>query len=119
LGGSEILFIFLMRSENGAKISLERELLAQNIRLFSMLTSECTIANELCSQSAIVIGAALRGLEGLTPLKRKCRRHYGVGVGAPFRLGKDPEQFRYQDAATKTDFCSGRAKWLLVKVKSA
>ncbi|CZR66898.1 related to hsp70 protein [Phialocephala subalpina] len=66
-------------------------------------------------QSAVVLGAALRGLEGLAPRKRKCRRHYGVAVGMPFRPDKDPVQFRYQDAATKMDYCSGRAEWLLKK----
>ncbi|KAF8848716.1 Hsp70 family protein-like protein [Acephala macrosclerotiorum] len=66
-------------------------------------------------QSAVVLGAALRGLEGLAPRKRKCRQHYGIAVGMPFRPDKDPVQFRYQDAATKKNYCSGRAEWLLQK----
>jgi hypothetical protein len=65
-------------------------------------------------QSAVVRGAALRGLEGIAPRMKRARRHYGIEVGFYFREGTDPEELAYID-----DFdvkrCDGRVAWLIAK----
>jgi hypothetical protein len=68
------------------------------------------------SQSAVVRGAALRGLEGIAPRMKQARRHYGVALGMPFREGKDPEEKAYIREFDDEKYCNGRMKWLISKV---
>ena len=65
-------------------------------------------------QSAVVRGAALRGLEGITPRMKRARRHYGIGISFAFREGKDPEELAYLDDFD-IKYCSGRVEWLIAK----
>ena len=46
-------------------------------------------------QAAIVKGAVLRGLGGIKPDARCCRRHYGFAIAKPFREGVDPEYLSF------------------------
>lgn len=68
----------------------------------------------LNSQTAVVRGAAIRGLEGTFPDKVICRRHYGITWGLPFRPGTDDEHYSYMSFGAK--YCSGHMKWILAKV---
>lgn len=68
-------------------------------------------------QSAIVRGAALRGLVGIAPRKKYCRRHYGFVVGMPFREGIDPESSSMVDPYNYTKLCTNRMLWLINKVR--
>jgi hypothetical protein len=65
-------------------------------------------------QSAVVRGAALRGLEGIAPRMKRARRHYGIGLGIQFREGTDPEELAYIDDF-EVKMCRGRVKWLIAK----
>lgn len=67
-------------------------------------------------QSAVVRGAALRGLEGIAPRMKQSRRHYGVGLNDAFREGIDPEENSYFDDFQNQKFCRHRVKWLISKV---
>ena len=71
-----------------------------------------------CSQSAVLRGAALRGLEGLAPRIKHARRHYGLSGGFPFRENIDPENRSYFKSTDNTKYCSGRMEWLISKVSS-
>ena len=65
-------------------------------------------------QSAVVRGAALRGLEGIAPRMKRARRHYGVGLNDQFREGTDPEELGYIDEFD-VKMCRGRVEWLIAK----
>jgi hypothetical protein len=67
------------------------------------------------SQSAVVKGAALRGLEGTTPGRTYCRRHYGFVYSFPFEPG-DPEAYVYEDYFSQEKLCGNRIKWIAQKV---
>jgi hypothetical protein len=67
-------------------------------------------------QAAIVRGAAIRGLEGTAPRKKRCRRYYGVTHGSIFREGIDPEERAYIDRWDGVKRCSGKMTWLIQKV---
>jgi hypothetical protein len=70
------------------------------------------------SQSAVVRGAALRGLEGIAPRMKHVRRHYGIRLGLDFREGIDPEDNAYFDSLdSDRKLCSGRMQWLISKVR--
>ncbi|KAL1641388.1 hypothetical protein SLS58_006089 [Diplodia intermedia] len=66
-------------------------------------------------QATVVRGAALRGLEGLTPLHRRARRHYGFSVNLNFRKGIDPESKAYFCHFSGKMLCRDRIKWTLHK----
>lgn len=68
-------------------------------------------------QATVVRGAALRGLEGLTPLYRQARRHYGYNVSEAFRQGIDPESKSYVCKFDGSKRCSDRVVWALQKVR--
>ena len=70
---------------------------------------------DLFSQSAVVRGAALRGLEGIAPRMKHVRRHYGFAWGMPFREGIDPEGYAFFDSLDNTKFCRHRMNWLISK----
>jgi hypothetical protein len=64
-----------------------------------------------------VQGAALRGLEGISPRVKHARRHYGFAISNDFREGIDPEDdafFSQFDENRK--LCSNRIWWLISKV---
>ncbi|OBT74750.1 hypothetical protein VF21_06621 [Pseudogymnoascus sp. 05NY08] len=67
-------------------------------------------------QSAVVRGAALRGLEGMAPRMKRSRRHYGVGLNMPFREGKDPEGKSFRDRFEDQKYCLDRVEWLISKL---
>lgn len=67
-------------------------------------------------QAAIVQGAAVRGLEGVRAKTRRCRRHYGISLGDPFREGVDNEISAYFDEWSGRKYSSGHMKWLAHKV---
>ncbi|KAK5120261.1 hypothetical protein LTR85_006467 [Meristemomyces frigidus] len=66
-------------------------------------------------QAAIVRGAALRGLEGIAPNRRRCRRHYGVKISLPFREGIDPPSKGYTSRWSGRRSCRDRVDWLISK----
>jgi hypothetical protein len=73
----------------------------------------------LFSQTAVVRGAALRGLEGLAPRIKHARKHYGVDVMYPFRENIDPEDLAHMSKTDNIKYCKGRMKWLISKVNNA
>lgn len=66
-------------------------------------------------QEAIVKGAALRGLELLTPTVRLARRHYGYSISSPFREGIDDENDAYFCDWDGRKMCNSRIQWFLSK----
>lgn len=80
------------------------------------LTLQARFSDILRSQVAVVKGAALRGLEGLAPQKKKCKRHYGIACDYPFREGIDEEKHSYINPFTNKKICRGRVFWLMAKV---
>ncbi|KAL7919154.1 hypothetical protein ACQKWADRAFT_323202 [Trichoderma austrokoningii] len=64
-------------------------------------------------QAAIVLGAAIRGLEGTMPSKLNCRRHYGFSWGLSFRPGIDDESNSYWFWGSK--YCAGHMNWIMSK----
>lgn len=70
-------------------------------------------------QSAVVRGAAIRGLEGIAPRMKQSRRHYGVGLNMPFREGKDPEEKSFLNDFNDRKYCCHRVRWLISKVCSS
>ncbi|KAJ8060112.1 hypothetical protein OCU04_011722 [Sclerotinia nivalis] len=74
-----------------------------------------TLIRPLHPQSAVVRGAALRGLEGISPRVKQLRRHYGVCLSMYFRKGIDPEENSYIDPWENVKRCSGRMEWLILK----
>jgi hypothetical protein len=72
----------------------------------------------LLSQSAVVRGAALRGLEGIAPRMKHVRRHYGIELRKRFREGIDPEEKHFFDRMDNTKLCSSRMEWLISKASN-
>lgn len=70
-------------------------------------------------QAAIVRGAALRGLTGMAPRKRRCRRHYGIQLRDGFREGIDPEDWAVFDPYDGRKLCKHRMIWLFSKVSES
>ncbi|KAK8161276.1 hsp70-like protein [Phyllosticta citrichinensis] len=66
-------------------------------------------------QAAVVRGAALRGLEGIRPVTRLARRHYGYDINKPFREGIDPESSSYICKYHRTKRCRNRLDWQVSK----
>ncbi|OJD36554.1 hsp70 family protein [Diplodia corticola] len=66
-------------------------------------------------QATVVRGAALRGLEGLAPLYRQARRHYGYSASMVFRQGIDPQSKAYFDKFDGVKLCQDRLSWVLEK----
>ena len=67
-------------------------------------------------QSAVVRGAALRGLEGIAPRMKQSRRHYGIGLSMGFREGIDPEEMSFLSKFDNQKLCRDRVRWLISKV---
>ena len=75
-------------------------------------------ANIMYSWSAVVRGAAAKGLEGdgRAPIKkRKCRRHYGTGCGQVFDPDKHRESDAYMCAFTNRKRAGDQMSWLVNK----
>jgi len=72
----------------------------------------------LLSQSAVVRGAALRGLEGIAPRMKHVRRHYGIELAKPFREGIDPEEKHFFDRMDNRKRCRSRMEWLISKASN-
>ncbi|TGO11634.1 hypothetical protein BTUL_0105g00240 [Botrytis tulipae] len=70
-----------------------------------------TLICPLHPQSAVVRGAALRGLEGIAPRVKHLRRHYGIRLGFPFREGIDPENQSFIDCWDNIKYCGNRMSW--------
>ena len=68
------------------------------------------------SQSAIVRGAAIRGLEGIAPRMKRARRHYGFAISMEFRDGTDPESTAYIDDFD-VKYCRTRVEWVIAKAR--
>ncbi|KAH7411293.1 Hsp70 family protein-like protein [Cadophora sp. MPI-SDFR-AT-0126] len=66
-------------------------------------------------QAAVVLGAALRGLEGIAPRMKQARRHYGISLNKSFREGIDPPDLARYDDWDNSKRCSGRMVWLINK----
>jgi len=67
------------------------------------------------SQSAVVRGAALRGLENIAPRIKHARKHYGISWSDHFREGIDSESNAFYDNIDNKKLCRGRMKWLISK----
>jgi len=65
-----------------------------------------------------VKGAALRGLEGIKPTKKRCRRHYGFDIKYSFREGIDPPEDASYDAFDGLKYCIGMVEWQIIKVRT-
>jgi len=72
----------------------------------------------VCRWSAVVRGAAAKGLEGdgRAPIKnRKCRRNYGTGCHAIFEAGKHRETDSFVSTYTGEKRANHQMSWLLKK----
>jgi hypothetical protein len=65
--------------------------------------------------SAVVRGAALRGLEGAAVVKKRCRRHYGIELGQVFKPGVDDEADAYICAYSGVKYAGGHMTWVIAK----
>jgi hypothetical protein len=72
----------------------------------------------ILSQSAVVRGAALRGLEGIAPQMKHVRRHYGIVLTKRFREGIDPEGKHFFDRMDNTKRCRDTMEWLISKASN-
>ncbi|KAK7539979.1 hsp70-like protein [Phyllosticta citribraziliensis] len=68
-------------------------------------------------QAAVVRGAALRGLEGIRPVTRLARCHYGYSVNQEFRQGIDLESHSYFDRFDGAKMCRHRVDWRFAKAR--
>ncbi|TGO59243.1 hypothetical protein BOTNAR_0166g00110 [Botryotinia narcissicola] len=91
--------------------------LNKQLKKWCRQNGKITLMRPLHPQSAIVRGAALRGLEGIAPRFKQTRRHYGISLSMPFREGIDPEEDSYIDPWGNLKRCSGRMEWLIFKAK--
>jgi hypothetical protein len=64
-------------------------------------------------QAAIVMGAALRGLIGIKPTSRTCRKHYGFQLDLPFDPSLDEEGDMYKEKFSGTKRARGTMVWPL------
>ncbi|RAH64719.1 Hsp70 family protein [Aspergillus aculeatinus CBS 121060] len=94
------------------------EYLQKAIKSTFATTGEIAVTNPTDPQAAIVQGAALRGLEGIRPSTKRCRRHYGFARGIPFREGHDDEKNSYIDAFDGIKRVGGIVKWMIAKGES-
>ncbi|PPJ53004.1 hypothetical protein CBER1_11214 [Cercospora berteroae] len=88
--------------------------------LFSRLKSWCEgfKIRAFCPehpQAAIVRGAALRGLAGIAPRKRRCRSHYGFMISRSFQEGIDPAEDAFIDPCDGIKMCRNQMLWLAAK----
>ncbi|PLB48506.1 actin-like ATPase domain-containing protein [Aspergillus steynii IBT 23096] len=66
-------------------------------------------------QAAIVQGAALRGLDGIQPTSKRCRRHYGFSCSIRFRDGIDNEAHAFIDIYDGVKRTGGIISWVMAK----
>jgi hypothetical protein len=74
------------------------------------------LTERLVRWSAVVRGAAAKGLEGAkkSAIKiRKCRRYYGTDFSPPFEAGKHKEADSYVDAYDGLKYARNQMAWLL------
>jgi hypothetical protein len=64
----------------------------------------------------VALGAALRGLCGLKPKSRRCRRHYGFQLDLPYDPHLDDERNMYINQFDKTKRARGTMVWPLSMV---
>lgn len=84
-----------------------------------MFVSKLTLTySRRTRQAAIVRGAALRGLVGIAPRKRRCRRHYGFLISRPFQAGIDPAEDAFIDPYDGIKMCKNQMLWLAAKVSN-
>ncbi|WAO91176.1 Actin-like ATPase domain-containing protein [Fusarium falciforme] len=88
-----------------------------SLYLNQRMTESCksagiTVACPPQCQAAIATGAALRGLFGLKPDSRICRRHYGYSIRMPFRERVDHEDDASYSSWDNTKMCDGRIQWV-------
>ena len=67
-------------------------------------------------QAAIVMGAALRGLGGIRPKLKLCRRHYGFQLDTVFDPSEDDPRHMYVSPLDKTKRVRGSMVWPLQTV---
>ncbi|KAL2404054.1 hypothetical protein ABEF95_005446 [Exophiala dermatitidis] len=66
-------------------------------------------------QAAIVLGAALRGLEGIRPTSVIAKGHYGWSTSMRFREGIDHEANAFLHDFDDEKYCRGRMGWAVAK----
>ena len=59
----------------------------------------------------------MRGLEGIAPRKKRCRRHYGVAHRMHFREGIDPDLKAVTSNWDGSKLCADRMNWVIGKVR--
>ncbi|PYI31866.1 actin-like ATPase domain-containing protein [Aspergillus indologenus CBS 114.80] len=96
----------------------DSEYLRKAVKSTFATTGEIAVTIPTDPQTAIVRGAALRGLEGIRPSTKRCRRHYGFSRGIPFREGYDDEKNAYIDAFHDKKRVGGIMKWMIAKGES-
>jgi hypothetical protein len=94
----------------------ESELLGRIIRKLILIQFLANFANS-SRWSAVVRGAAAKGLEGdhSAVLKRKSRRHYGTGISEPFKYRKHTASDAYIDDYTGTKYARNQMSYLVKK----
>ena len=65
------------------------------------------------------MGAALRGLIGVRPSVKKCRRHYGFQLDLPYDPNFDEEEHMYRSKFDRSKRARGTMCWKIEMVSSA
>ncbi|KJX95901.1 Hsp70 family protein [Zymoseptoria brevis] len=89
--------------------------LMQSVRAWGLRNGDIRVLCAAHPQAAIVQGAALRGLEGTAPRKKRMRRHYGFRLAMPFREGIDPENRAVYNRVDGIKRCQHRVDWMISK----
>ncbi|CAN9107961.1 unnamed protein product [Alternaria alternata] len=88
----------------------------EKIRMFVARCNGLQAVKPAYPWSAVVRGAAAKGLEGAkkSAIKiRKCRRYYGTDFSPPFEAGKHKEADSYVDAYDGLKYARNQMAWLL------
>ncbi|KAI1990676.1 hypothetical protein LOZ53_003137 [Ophidiomyces ophidiicola] len=93
----------------------DSEYLRKALKQHFTATSDIQLIVPQYPQAAIVKGAVLRGLEGVRPTTRRCRRHYGFCYVARFRKGVDDEAKATFCEFYGTKFGPPRMNWMIEK----
>ncbi|OJJ97569.1 hypothetical protein ASPACDRAFT_1890175 [Aspergillus aculeatus ATCC 16872] len=91
------------------------EYLCRRVRSTFGTTGKITVTIPPNPQTAIVQGAALRGLEGIRSTTKLCRRHYGFECAIDFREGLDDERNAWIDPFNDRKLVRGIMKWMISK----
>ena len=69
-------------------------------------------------QTAVVRGAAIRGLGGIMVKSRRCRRHYGFQLDLPYDPNVDDVRHKYVSQFNGKSLTRGTMVWKVKKART-